>query len=217
LTLTRRPAVYRYSAVLVMLGAVFTFAMIAPVGPWTPLVTAFLQGLAVIAALSRAKAARPLFYTAVASITVTLAMALAAGSGDRFLAGAFDFVSAGLILLVPIAIGIEFRRDLTVTLQSVLAAVCVYVVLGMFFASVGSGIGTLGRQPYFAGHNEANSADYMYFSFITMATVGYGDLVPAQRLGRVLAVLEGLSGQLYLVTVVAVLVTNLRLGGRAPE
>jgi hypothetical protein len=54
----------------------------------------------------------------------------------------------------------------------------------------------------------------MYFSFITLATVGYGDLVPALQLGRALAVLEGLTGQLYLVTVVALVVS--RIGWRGP-
>jgi voltage-gated potassium channel len=52
-------------------------------------------------------------------------------------------------------------------------------------------------------------SDYMYFSFITLATVGYGDLTPQGGLGRALAVLEGLFGQIYLVTAVAALVGNL--------
>ncbi len=49
----------------------------------------------------------------------------------------------------------------------------------------------------------------MYFSFITMATVGYGDLTAQGGLGRALAVTEGLFGQIYLVTAVAALVSNL--------
>jgi hypothetical protein len=86
----------------------------------------------------------------------------------------------------------------------------------MFFATVASAVSALGGSPYFAGKPSANGADYVYFSFITLATVGYGDFAPALRLGRALAVLEGLMGQLYLVTVVALLVSNLpvrRSGG----
>ena len=49
----------------------------------------------------------------------------------------------------------------------------------------------------------------MYFSFITMASVGYGDLTPQGGPGRALAVTEGLLGQIYLVTAVAALVGNL--------
>jgi hypothetical protein len=49
----------------------------------------------------------------------------------------------------------------------------------------------------------------VYFSFVTMATVGYGDLAPESGLARALAVTGGLVGQIYLVTAVAALVGNL--------
>jgi len=54
----------------------------------------------------------------------------------------------------------------------------------------------------------------VYFAFITLATVGYGDLSPGTDIVRVLAMIEGLLGQLYLVTVIAVLVSNV---GRRPR
>jgi hypothetical protein len=49
----------------------------------------------------------------------------------------------------------------------------------------------------------------VYFSFVTMATVGYGDLLAQGGVGRALAVTEGILGQVYLVTAVAALVGNL--------
>ena len=58
----------------------------------------------------------------------------------------------------------------------------------------------------------ATTPDFLYFSFITQTTVGYGDFTAAGDLGRALAVLEALTGQLYLVTIIAVLVS--RLSGR---
>jgi hypothetical protein len=131
--------------------------------------------------------------------------------------GLADLTVAGLLLLVPVAIVVEFRRNLEVTVQSVMAALSIYVVLGMFFASAASAVSAFSGLPYFAGQATANSADYTYFSFITLATVGYGDFVPVLRLGRALAVLEGLTGQLYLVTVVALIVGNLTLGRRNPD
>jgi hypothetical protein len=60
----------------------------------------------------------------------------------------------------------------------------------------------------------ATTADYLYFSLITLTTVGYGDLVASTNLGRMLSATEGLTGQLYLVTVVALLVSNLNQPGR---
>jgi hypothetical protein len=62
--------------------------------------------------------------------------------------------------------------------------------------SVASAVGYLSGGPYFAGHASADTSVYTYLSFITLATVGYGDYAPAQRLGRALAVVEGLMGQL---------------------
>ena len=54
----------------------------------------------------------------------------------------------------------------------------------------------------------------IYFSFTTLTTTGYGDLTPVLSVGRVLSVLEMLIGQIYLVTVIGLLVGNLR---RSPE
>jgi nucleoside permease NupC len=167
-----------------------------------------------MAALSRARAGRRLSLPAAVTVAFTVVIAVGAGFEGRFAGGVSDFIGAGLLILVPVAIVVEFRRELTVTPQSVLAALCIYVVLGMIFASVASGVSAVTSAPYFANQATANSSDYTYFSFITLATVGYGDLVPALRLGRALAVLEGLMGQLYLVTVVALLVANLRLARR---
>ncbi len=55
----------------------------------------------------------------------------------------------------------------------------------------------------------------LYFSYVTLATLGYGDYTPAGNLGHAFAVLEALIGQLYLVTVVAVVVTRLEAGKKA--
>ena len=79
------------------------------------------------------------------------------------------------------------------------------VAIALVFAVVGD----LGSQPFFASQERETRSDYMYFSFITMATVGYGDLTPRGGLGRALAVTEGLFGQVYLVTAVAALVGNI--------
>jgi hypothetical protein len=204
-----RQSFYRYGVVLLFLTAVFTFSMVAPAVAWARLATALLQGGAVLAALSRAGANRKLLAAAVVTIVVTVAAGAAAATGQRAIDGIADLASAGLLALVPVAIVLEFRRKLEVTVQSVVAALCVYLVLGMFFANVASAVSAIGGRPYFAGHTTANSSEYTYFSFITLATVGYGDYVPALSLGRALAVLEGLTGQLYLVTVVALVVSRL--------
>jgi len=79
-----------------------------------------------------------------------------------------------------------------------------------------SGSPIYGARGFAASHSTTAStaADYVYFSFVTLATLGYGDLVPRTTLGRMLAVTEALVGQLYLVTVVALLVSNYRQSTR---
>ncbi len=66
------------------------------------------------------------------------------------------------------------------------------------------------------GPHEALS-EQVYFSFTTMTTTGYGDLTPATNVGHALAVLEMLLGQIYLVTVIGLLVGNLTRGPRTRE
>ena len=57
--------------------------------------------------------------------------------------------------------------------------------------------------------------DFLYFSFVTLTTVGYGDLTAAGDFGRAIAAFEAMAGQLYLVTVVALLVSNMARARRS--
>ena len=111
-----------------------------------------------------------------------------------------------------VAIAIEVVDQGEVNAQSVLGAICVYLLLGMFFASLYGAVAVAGGSPFFAQGTDGTASTRQYFSYVTLATLGYGDYTPAGTLGRSLALWEALLGQLYLVTVVALLVGN--LGGR---
>jgi voltage-gated potassium channel len=117
--------------------------------------------------------------------------------------------SALLVAAAPAAIVFSIKRRSTIDTHTVLGAICVYVLTGMLWAFVYLTIGTVGSAPFFAQTAHASTADYLYFSFVTLTTVGYGDLTAAGGVGRPLAVIEALVGQLYLVTVVALLVSQL--------
>jgi hypothetical protein len=206
----RRWAVYRYGFVLFVLSASMIVSIIAPPTAWGRSVSTLLQLAAVAAALSRAGVSRRLLGAAV----VVVAFAAVTGIADLVLGGRYALglsqaAAAALLALVPVAILAEFLRDFNITVQSVMAALCIYLVFGMFFASLAYAVSALGGVAYFAGKSTADSSDYLYFSYITLATVGYGDYVPVLSVGRALAVIEALTGQLYLVTVVALLVANL--------
>ena len=108
-------------------------------------------------------------------------------------------------------------RKRRVDVHTVLGAICIYVFIGMFFAFVFTAIGEIGQEPFFAQMKNATTADYLYFSFVTMTTVGYGDLTAADGVGRATAVFDALLGQIYLVTVLALLVSQLGRVRRNPR
>jgi voltage-gated potassium channel Kch len=64
-------------------------------------------------------------------------------------------------------------------------------------------------QPFFVQTSMPGPIDYLYFSYVTLTTVGYGDFTAATSVGRMIAVSEALTGQLYLVSAVALLVGNI--------
>jgi hypothetical protein len=152
-----------------------------------------------------------------------LLLALASVAGSRVGAGADPTlfaraVNGTLVAIAPLVIARDLWSHARVTGRTVAGALCIYLLVGMLFASL-LGILSLGDDPVFAGVPDATDADRLYFSFVTLTTTGYGDLSPAPGPARALAVMEALMGQLYLVTVVAVLVSHavpIRRGGPHP-
>lgn len=117
-------------------------------------------------------------------------------------------LSGGLLLIIaPVVILRRVIRDTYVSVETILGAVSVYLLLGFSFASIFATIGFLIPSPFFAGYSPATANDYLFFSYTTLTTVGYGNLVPAGNLGRTFAMVEALLGQIYLVIVVARLVS----------
>ena len=96
------------------------------------------------------------------------------------------------------------------TAQSITGAVCIYLLFGILFMFIYSSVALLGSSFFFAQGTDGNRALRLYFSYVTLATLGYGDYTPAGNLGHTLAIVEALFGQLYLVTVLALLVSRLQ-------
>ena len=201
---------YRFGIVLLLLFATFVFLASGPEGDWVAVVAVVLQGATLLAALSASGVSRGLWRVAVVVVLVALVAA-----GWQFNAGGSN-VNASLFLLslmlvgtAPIVIVRSLIRRRVIDLRTVLGALCVYILLGMVWSFAFTAIGILDSEPFFAEQASATVADYMYFSFVTLTTVGYGDLTAANDAGRALAVLEALIGQIYLVTVIALLVSQL--------
>jgi hypothetical protein len=130
-----------------------------------------------------------------------------------------------LVVVAPIAILKRLVEHPVISLNTFYGAVCVYLLIAMFFATTYGLIALVSGEQFFAqltvSPQDTPAVDYLYFSFVTITTTGYGDFSAATGLGRMTAVLEAIFGQLYLITVVALVVQNLgqqsRLGRRMEE
>jgi voltage-gated potassium channel len=126
-------------------------------------------------------------------------------------------IAARVPIVVACAAGIliyVFRRG-AVTLDSIFAAVSAYLLIAFAFAyvylfTVMSTPDSFRFPSTIAGVADPGlDASMMYFSFVTLATLGYGDILPYSESARMLAVIEAVVGQFYVAVIVAVLVSRL--------
>lgn len=182
---------------------------------WTALIALILQSIlfqiAVVAHLRQPKLRRAAYIAAPLLVLgiITLSAALAKLIGiDSARVVAMGF-SAALTLGVIIRIFGGVAKAPVINLRVVVNAITVYLMLGLFFAYVFMSVAAFADNGFFSQGPDQPTTVFLYFSYITLATIGYGDFTPAHTIGRFLAVAEGLMGQLYLVTVLALIVSNL--------
>jgi hypothetical protein len=202
-------AEYRFGVVLLLLLATFVVLMTGSTSTWVRPLTVALTGATLLAALFAADAPLRLrrfagLVVAVAAVA-SLSLVRLGRSGDAI----EGMLNAALVVVAPIAIARSVIRRAVIDVRTILGALCIYVLLGMLWAFTYTAIGNVGSAHFFAQPVVPTSADYLYFSYITELTVGYGDLTARANVGRSFAVLEALIGQIYLVTIVAVLVSRL--------
>jgi len=204
----------RFGIVLLLLVIAVFFSISAPDEPWAVLLTnvvlAATLSIAMLASGARPKVVRAWWGFAVLGVGASLYIAIT--QEPEVSSGYLAIMSLLLTLVTMGAIARRVWLHAEISLLTVLGAVCFYVLVGLSFAFLFEVVGYLGSQPFFASQERGSHGDFVYFSFITMTTVGYGDLVPQGGVARALAVIEGLFGQIYLVTAVAALVGNI---GRA--
>jgi hypothetical protein len=209
--LERHSPGYQYGYVLGLLAMTFVVMAAGPPDAWTRVITVLLQGLTLCAALLASRVSLRLFRFAAAVSALSLIGAIGSVAIDngRNPDGAFYLLNVLLVITVPWIIVRALWQRRIIDVRTVLGAVCIYVLLGMLFAFLYAAIDAVSSGPFFVQTSHATTPDFLYFSYITQTTVGYGDFTARGDLGRALAVLEALFGQLYLVTVIAVLVSRL--------
>ena len=206
----------RYGLLLGAIIVAFAIQGIAEPGKIEQILVAVLLGATLLLALwvadAKPKVMRPAVVIVAALILISIIEAASGSVGG----GATRIANAMLVALAPPAIIVGVLRSLrarqAVTLEAVFGVLCVYILLGMFFASVYGTIDRLGGNPFFAGGQTATVARCIYFSFTNLTTLGYGDFTARSNLGHTLSVSEALLGQIYLVTIVSLIVANLGRG-----
>ena len=208
---TRLKASHSYGLVLVLIVVVFTFTSVAPNSDWADSTLVLLQAGTLVMALytSGLAEADSGLSLALVAVSAASAVALLVFGGNGF-AGLVGILSGVLTVatIATVALGVVDQGEAKV--KAVTGAVCVYVLIGLLFVFLYGVLATLGSGDFFAQGTDGTRSLRLYFSFVTLATLGYGDYTPAGELGRTLAVVEALFGQLYLVTVIAVLVSRMR-------
>lgn len=153
-------------------------------------------------------------------------LSLILGGGDRprglrVLGVALDvgllaYTCSGLLHFV---FGGANGKDGVVTTRTLVAAVCVYLLVGLAFARIYFLLGLLITPPPVVAVFDEDPAslaapapkalampELVYFSFTTLTTVGYGDYRPAARVARSVALVEAVTGPLYLAVLIGRLV-----------
>jgi Ion channel len=198
---------------LVLLLLVISYFCDAALGDytWGRVVVVFVLGAATWLALRASQLQRRSMRVAQALIPLLCLVAVASlliGQEDvaHAVTGAITVV---LVVIAPVAILYHLARRMELSTETFLGAVCIYLLIAQLFATLFALTAVIAGQPFFVQTSHPSSIDYIYFSFVTMTTVGYGDYTSALNVGRMLAVMEAIFGQLYLITVVSLVVQNL--------
>lgn len=99
-------------------------------------------------------------------------------------------------------------QDSKITMTTLFGSLCAYLFIGEFFASLYLSIYNYSHLAFKGLHltNIAVDEDLIYFSFVTLTTLGYGDIAPVSALAKMLSWLEAYIGQAYLTILMALLV-----------
>ena len=214
--LERMRAAHSYWAVLGAIFVGFFLAALLPDAAWASSVIALVYSATLLVVIWTAG-------WAMTERTVPFVLATSAAGAavinifwqGKALTVVLGLAAGVLTIAIAAAIATGAVAQNEVNSRSVAGAICVYMLFGMLFMWIYGILAALGKTPFFAQGTDGTRSIRLYFSYTTLATLGYGDYTPARNLGRSLAVLEALIGQLYLVTVVAVVVTRLGRPGRA--
>ena len=203
---------------LVLVLVLTTFVVTATLSPegWAGRILALaVAGVTAIVAFTSSDVRRERVRLAVGVALIAIVVAvLARVTSSQFLIGIAFVIIAGLLVVAAATVLQRVVFATEVDFRTILGAVSVYTLIGLLFGYLYIALGHFAAGDVFAGVSDAQAQDYLFFSYTTLTSTGYGNLVPDGQIGEILAVFEMLSGQIFLVTLVAGLVSLWRPGSR---
>lgn len=199
-----------YGLVLLLIIVTFVVTMTLPPEGWVGRVAAVAIGgiTAIVAFISSDVRPSRVRLASVFVVAAIIAAFLARQIPSEQLLGIAFGTTAVLLAIATVTI---LRRVIIganeVDFRLILGAISVFTLLGLLFAFAYITFSHWSDERFFIGVDDAQSSDYLFFSYTTLTTTGYGNLVPAGSVGQSVAVLEMLMGQIFLVTLVAGLVS----------
>ena len=180
------------------------------------------SALLLLLALHHSRVHRTIFRAAVVILVVvgvgtvlsSVARLLDLGA-DRHMIAIASFLYALLFAFAFPSIVRRAFHHRDVSLNTLAAGIAAYLIIGLFFAAFDRGIAGVAGWEFFRDVVRPRPGDFMYFSFVTLTTVGYGDLAPYTDIARTASVVEAVLGQVFLVTAVARIVSL--MGSRRSE
>ena len=207
-----------FGIVILLVLATYVAASLTKYTGWSAVVVSILGCTTSTVALASSGIAEQRLSAAIGLASVCVALAVVAAATER--EGALGIAALIQILLLAWSAGTVLRAVLheqRVGFRTILGAISVYLIFGLLFASLYVAIDRLQAGAFFDPVTELDTGDYVFFSFTTLTTTGYGNLVPGGQPGKMFSVLEMLLGQIFLVTLIAGLVSLWRPGRFVPR
>ena len=202
-----------FGLVLALITLTYILAYLLPDGSWSRVALIATATATSIFALVASHAPRAwIRRTVVLSIVAAAIGVIAAVTGEH------DWVSVAWlieIVLLAVAMGKVLGTVVVATeigSRTIMGALTVYTSLGILFTAVYNIIDRFQDSPFFSGVSDPAPTDFLFFSYTTLTTTGYGNLVPAEDAGEMVSGLEMMIGQIFLVTLVAGLVSSWKPG-----
>lgn len=174
-------------------------------GRWGPLILAVLVSMTFIGGVQSVGKSPRQLYVGYGLLAVALVMLWlrTTGLGTHSLAGEPSWYSFVFYLYLGELLRRTIFKSGPITRSRLMAALCFYLLMGLWWAQLYVVVLRIDPGAISNVHSGATTAEMIYFSFVTLTTLGYGDSVPVSMFARSLAILEALTGVLFMGTLIA--------------